>query len=194
MSTAEPADQAITGVDTPRPNARPLFWGTTHRPAPIGACPLRGAKVTCGLSDGDAPCPLRLAGREERPPFHSGRPELDDRRKDARVKAGLLNRAESAGRLKHLQDRRDPRRRCQPVSPRRDPARSACGTANRSGMTAHTRSPASPPPWTRRRVGDGARRPAPRPGRAEGNRCQPLPPGPCPWWPCSSPGPVITSG
>ena len=39
-----------------------------------------------------------------------------------------------------------------------------------------------------RRAGEGARRPAPRPSQAEGNRCQPSPPGACPWWTCSSPG------
>jgi hypothetical protein len=43
------------------------------------------------------------------------------------------------------------------------------------------------PPWGGTRAGEGARRPAPRPDRAEGNRCQPSPPGVCPWWPCSSP-------
>ena len=84
------------------------------------------------------------------------------------------------GDLEHLRDRRDARRRCrrgaiqcvQRAPQRTDPAR----------LRTAPCSPPGRPPW-RWQAGEGARRPAPRPGPAEGNRCQPSPPGACPWWP-----------
>jgi len=77
--------------------------------------------------------------------------------------------ARRVGDLEHLRDRWDARRRCQPVSPRADPARSACATASRSSKAAPGRAGR---PGRRlgggRRAGEGARRPAPRPSQAEG--------------------------
>jgi hypothetical protein len=96
MSTAEPADQAITGVDAPRPDARPPFWGTTHRPAPIGACPLRGAKVTCSYVRRRRHV-LTTIGRQERAPAIP-QPGVQNWMIGVKTHASrlaLLNRAES---------------------------------------------------------------------------------------------------
>ena len=93
--------------------------------------------------------PVRRSGRPRWLPDTVGWPTQNRPYAHLQQCARLAVLALRVGR-EHLRDRRDARRRCQPVSPRRDPARSACATANRSSKAAHGRARRPGlPPWRR---------------------------------------------
>ena len=137
--------------------------------------------------------PVRRSGRPRwLPTLSAGRHRIGRMRISSSARAWQSSRSESAGSIFEIGGTRGAgvsrcrRGAIQPVqrAPQRtDPARLhmavLAGRASRLGGG--------------RRAGERARRPAPRPDWAEGNRCQPSPPSVC-LVAMLIPGPVITSG